>query len=177
MKRKKSKTKEKPRPKTSPIAAMILGLVFCAAFLVFGSAMIFVSSELITDKMPCTAETTGTVTNVYVKSKTAYDSKHRRYLQSTYTTDYTYELNGKTLNDTFRTSKYIYKGKIIRIRYDPDDPDHKYIKGYDDAGDLIPLIFGIVWDALFLFIIYAIIVSIKYETDKKKEAAQKAAAK
>jgi len=145
-------------------------LVCCVPFLLFGVAMIYVS--IITEisyTSSCTTETEAIVDKVSVDKEIARMSSNRkRYIKSTYMAHYTYELQGELFNDTLITSKSINNGQTIKIRYNPDHPESKYVKGYDDAGNLIPMIFGIIWDGLFLFIMCCIIISCKRKLSQKQ---------
>ena len=168
MKRKKRKNTEQNEKKLS-LRGYIIGLLACVPFLLFGAAMIWVSISEFSYTRPCTAETKGTVSDVSVKKEPKRDSKNRRYIQYTYTAHYTYELDGKPVNDTLITSKKVKEGQTIKIRYVPDDPEHKYVKGYDDAANWLPMVVGIVWDGIFLLIVYAIIVSLIHRLSGKKD--------
>ena len=172
MRKKKRKNKEKNTQKPS-IKGYIIGIIACVPFLLFGTAMIYVSVNEISFTISCTAETKGTVGNVSVKSEEKRDSKNRRYTLYTYTAHYTFELDGKQISDTLVTSKRVKEGQTIRIRYDPDHPEIKYVKGHDDAGNWIPMIFGIVWNGFFLVIIYWLIGSIKHILSKKNETPER----
>ena len=173
MRKKKRKNKEKNTQKPS-IKGYIIGIIACIPFLLFGTAMIYVSVNEISFTSSCTAETKGTVGNVSVKSEEKRDSKNRRYTLYTYTAHYTFELDGKQISDTLVTSKRVKEGQTIRIRYDPDHPEIRYVKGHDDAGNWIPMIFGIVWNGFFLVIIYWLIGSIKHILSKKNETPERA---
>ncbi|MBQ4310434.1 MAG: DUF3592 domain-containing protein, partial [Oscillospiraceae bacterium] len=153
MRKKKRKNKEKNAEKPS-VRGYIIGIIACIPFLLFGTAMIFVSVNEFSFTSSCTAETKGTVGDVSVKSEKKRDSKNRRYTLYTYTAHYTFELDGKQISDTLVTSKRVKEGQTIRIRYDPDDPEIRYVKGHDDAGIWLPMVVGIVWNVFFLVIIY-----------------------
>ena len=164
----RKKKKKAQKPKKSTIKGYIIGLLACVPFLLFGAALIGVSVSEISYTSPCTAETKGTVNDVSVKKEWNRNSKNQRYIQYIYTAHYTYELDGKTINDTLVTSKRIKEGQTVKIRYVPDDTEHRYVKGYDDAGNWGLMIVGIVWDAFFLVIVYAIIVSLRRKLSEKK---------
>lgn len=167
--KKKKKTEQKPN--RSSIKGYIIGILACIPFLLFGAALIGVSISEFSFTSPCTAETTGTVKDVSKEKEIKRDSRGRWHIQYTYTAHYTYEIDGETVDDTLVTSKRIKDGQTVRIRYVPDDPEHKYVKGYDDAGNLLPMVVGIVWDAFFLLIIYAIIVSLRHKLSEKNTDA------
>ena len=166
----KRKKKKKQEPQKSSIKGYIIGLIACIPFLLFGAAMIKLSVTEISYTIDCTAETTGTVGDVSVKSENKKDSKGRRYTSYTYTADYTYELDGKTINDTLVTSNKVKEGQSIKIRYAPDNPEHKYVKGHDGGGIMLPvlMIFGIIWDAFILVIFFGIIRMLKEKLSEKK---------
>ena len=166
---KKKKKKKVQEPKSSGIKGYIIGLIACVPFLLFGAALIKASIVEISYTRACTAETTGTVSDVSVKSERKKDSKGRHYTQYTYTAHYTYEIDGKPLSDTLVTSKKVKEGQTIKIGYVPENPKHKYVKGHDNAGNLLMMIVGIVWDALFLLIVYCIISSLKHKLSEKKK--------
>ena len=172
MNRKKHEKTEQITKKPS-IKGNIIGLLVCVPFLIFGIAMIGVSVKELSFTASCKAETTGTVDSVSCEREIErMSSNHRHYIKSTYTAQYTYELDGKLFNDTLITSKRVKEGQVINIRYDPEHPETKYVKGYDDAGDLLPMIFGIVWDGVFLFIMYCLIITLREKLSKRNEMMQ-----
>ncbi len=65
----KRKKKKKQEPQKSSIKGYIIGLIACIPFLLFGAAMIKLSVTEISYTIDCTAETTGTVGEVSVKSE------------------------------------------------------------------------------------------------------------
>lgn len=152
----KGQKEEKPSVK-----AYVFGIFICVLFLMLGVALIRVSVVEISDALKCTAETGGNVKSVSVSSW----KKSKKY--NVY---YSFELGGELIDDTFSTPKRIKEGQVIRIKYEPGDPDNRYIKGYSDwPGFIVIFIFGILWSALFIFLIYVIIVNAKYMLASKKK--------
>ncbi len=163
MKRKKrtNQTAEK-----SSIKGEIIALLACVPFLLFGLALIFAGIKVVLDARPCTAETQGVVSSVS-KTHTNKNGTHSRIAM--YKATYSYELNGEELTDYFVTGKYMYRGKKITICYDPDDPEHKYVDWYENAGDVLIIIMGIVWEGFILLIVFCIInASRKKQVSKEK---------
>ena len=96
----------------------------------------------------------------------------------------TYVVNGKEVVENIKLSKKISEGQRVRIRYNPKNPEEKYIVGYEDTGNIILLIFGIVWSALILFIIFALVngliyrktgvdLLLKYQESKRKKRIER----
>ncbi len=68
------------------------------------------------------------------------------------------------------TSNKVKDGQSIKIRYAPDNPEHKYVKGHDGGGIMLPvlMIFGIILDAFILVIFFGIIRMLKEKLSEKK---------
>lgn len=110
-----------------------------------------------------TAETTGTIGDtVTVEKNIAHGGKYDMPIAvDFYCADYTYEVDGETYTDSLEASgiytwiRKIKPGQSITIRYNPDDPDEHYVKGYDD--DVVQasflLIVGVLFTGLYLLII------------------------
>lgn len=141
----------------------------CLPFLLFGLALICAGIKLVSDAKPCTAETQGVVSSIS-RTRTYKNGRHSR--KEMYKVTYSYELNGEELTDYFVTGKHMYRGKKLKIFYDPDDPEHKYVDWYENAGDVWIIIVGIVREAFFLLIVYCIInASRKNRSAKEKGGA------
>ncbi|SEK90783.1 DUF3592 domain-containing protein [Ruminococcus albus] len=168
---KKNKTKDQkisPKDKKPSVIWLFVALLLFVLMSLFGVVMIKGSVDEISYKKACTVETTGTVGEVSVKSKKTRDSKGRQHTSYTYTATYTYEIDGESINDTLVSSNKLKDGQTVKVRYDPDDPAHKYVKGHEQAGSVGMFILGIVWVGIFLVIIYAIIRAIIHKLFKKK---------
>ena len=170
MKRKKRKRSapEKSKQRSSGksyIMGEIIALLACVPFLLMGVALIFIGKDEISSTLPCTAETKGVINDVS-RTHTFRNGNHSRKYK--YKATYSYEIDGIECTDYFVTAKWVHSGKKIRIRYDPDDPENKYVKGYDDAGNVLMLIVGIVWDAIFLLLVWFIIVMFRDARAGKK---------
>ena len=92
-----------------------------------------------------------------------------------YCADYTYEVDGETYTDSLEAPGiYTWIRKIkpcqsITIRYNPDDPDEHYVKGY--ADDVVQasflLILGVLFTGLYLLIfVLGVIGTIKRRKGK-----------
>ena len=143
------------------IKGYVIGLIVCLPFLIFGVAMVAAFFDIDSSLKSCTKETTGTVGTVSVKKQWKRASKFS-YVQFTYTADCTYVANGEIVNDTIKVSKKIKKGQKVKIRYNPKDPTNRYVVGYDDKGNIIVLIFGLVWTAFIALIMFALINGLIY---------------
>ena len=162
---KRKKRANQTAEKTS-IKGQIIALLACVPFLLFGLALICAGIKLVSDAKPCTAKTQGIVSSVS-QTRTYKNGRHSRKVM--YKVTYSYELNGEELTDYFVTGKHMYRGKKITICYDPDDPEHKYVDWYENAGDVWIIVMGIVWEAFILLIVYCIITASR----KKKVSKEK----
>jgi hypothetical protein len=165
--RKYDMNKKESKAKKPSIKGEIIGLLTCIPFFLFGLAMIGVSVNEISYTLNCTAETKGTVNDVSSQSQWKISSKGKRHRVTTYTAHYSYEIDGKEFTDTLTTASWLKKGKTLKIRYKPGEPNYNYVKGYDDAGNFLPLIFGTIWDGFLLVLIAFIILSIIRKKFKK----------
>lgn len=158
------------KSKISAIKGYIIGVVACVPFLLFGLAFIAFGSNEIIEILPCTAEVEGRVNHVSMVSEKKWSNRRGYHTVYSYTAHYSYELNNETITDVLYTGLKIEKGQIITIKYDPNHPDNKYVKKYSGtSGFSLISVFGIVWSALFVFIIYAIIINAKYALTKIEE--------
>lgn len=154
------KTKETPVKKES-IKGEIIGILVCLPFLLLGLGFIAIGKNEIAFTRSCTAVTTGKITAVSSKREWKLKSNGKWQRVTTYTADYSYKINGKEQTGRLVTRTYVKKNRTLKIYYDPDDPQYKYIKGFDDSGNVFVVIVGIVWDGLFLLIIFCLLISIK----------------
>lgn len=156
-KRKVSKAAEKPK-KTSPRKAVIIASICILPFLIFGAALVKMGIDEIAHQIACSAEVKGViVTDVSVQKVRGRTSKGHHYKRNEYSASYTFKYNGETFTDIIKTSHKIKKGDEIKVRCDPDNPKDHYVK---DLGDSIMyvflIIFGIFWDAVWVFCIICI---------------------
>lgn len=151
------------------VKGYIVALVACVLFSLVGVMLIKAGVVSIAYARSCTAETTGTVIDVAKKKRSATHSKQFRS-KYVYVANYSYEVNGKEFTDTFVSGEKIKNGKTIKIRYSPDDPEHKYVKGHEGGviSSCFILIFGIFWVALFLLIFVAVVGTIRRKISENK---------
>ena len=165
------------------IKGYVIGIIACLPFLAFGVAFIFAYFSIDSSMKSCTEETVGVVGKV-TKSKSMKRASRFWYIQRNYKAKCTYVVNGKKVVENIKLSKKISEGQRVRIRYNPKNPEEKYIVGYEDTGNIILLIFGIVWSALILFIIFALVngliyrktgvdLLLKYQESKRKKRIER----
>ena len=166
-KRKKGTGPREKTEKKSSIVGKIIALLACVPFWLIGFAFIKIGIEQISDLKDYTAKTKGVISDVTVQKKEK--SAGFGYIRN-YKASYSYEYNGITYTDTIESTNKLKKGKVLRIRCNPDRPKENYVKWYDTSGRVFLLVFGVVWDAFFLFIVYSILISFKSKISKKKSA-------
>lgn len=157
---------QKQKVEIISIKGYIAVILFFSIFFLFGLAFIRVSIVENSFIKPCTSETMGTIGKVSHSSKRKRGSRHW-YTLHRYEAYYTYEIQGEILEDKIVTSKKIKEGQTIVIRYNSDNPNEKYVKGYDDAGNLFILIIGIFWSVFSLCVMGIMIREIiRIKTEK-----------
>ena len=136
--------------------------------IILGIALIYLGYNDIVSHHQCTAQTTGVITD-YQFTHTDANGKYR--MKGRYIISYTYEANDSKYTRAFSgVSSYAQLNKEIDVRYDPDDPEHSYVKGYEETGDWLLFIWGIIWTLIWLIIAYVLIRSyLKDKADKKKK--------
>lgn len=138
----------------------IIALLACVPFFLLGVALIIIGIKEISSTVPCTAEISGKIISVST-THTLKNGEQTRKSRNKVT--YSYVLDDKELTDYFVTAKSVAAYKNIKIRYNPDNPEQKYVKGYDDAGNVLILIWGIIWDGFFILIGWFIITLCRNE--------------
>lgn len=173
---KKSKKESTKKPTQNHKAAddvdysgwQIVCLFIAVPCIILGIALIYFGYNDIVSHHQCTAQTTGVITDYYV-THTDANGKHR--MKGRYIISYTYEANDSKYTRAFSgVSSYAQLNKEINVRYDPDDPEHSYVKGYEETGDWLLFIWGIIWTLIWLIIAYVLIRSyLKDKAEKKKK--------
>ena len=146
------------RKKISPVKAVIIASVCFLPFLIFGAAMIKMGISEISHRKACSAEVKGIiVTDVSVQKVRSRTGKGTRYTRYDYSANYTFEYNGEAFTDRITTTHKIKKGQEIKVRCDPDDPEDHYVKNLGDSVMMVfIIIFGVFWDAIWVFLIFCI---------------------
>ncbi|MCR4761433.1 MAG: DUF3592 domain-containing protein [Oscillospiraceae bacterium] len=164
---------QKPVTETT-LKGVIIAVTACAIFSLLGFAFIWVGIQQIAFTCRCSAEAPGLITEVTRKQE--YQSgKRSKTLQ--YWATYSYEIGATGNTDVLVTAKRftakpLAAGQRITIRYNPDNPGEKYVKGYDDAGNVFCVIVGIVWVGFFALIAYcAIVLHLREQAAKKQQSA------
>ena len=167
MKKKKRKNQAAAQPtKKSSVMQTVIALLVCVPFLLIGFAFIRIGIKELADLKPYTAETKGIVSDV-TKNKIKKNAGFGYYI--TYTAHYSYEVDDRTFTDTLESTNRIKEGKILGIRYNPDNPKENYVKWYDTAGSIFLLIWGIVWEGAVLLVVCLIINMYRRERAAKKQ--------
>ena len=158
--------KQAKQAKKPGVKGEIIGLLLCIPFLLIGFAFIKIGISEFSDLKSCTEETTAIVNEVteYKKKKSAGAG----YIRS-YTAYYTYEYHNEPYKSTLNSTNKIKEGKVLKIKFDPENPKHHYVKWHANSGNVFLIIFGIVWDGIFLIIMYAIFISIFEKKFKKNK--------
>ncbi|MCR5542358.1 MAG: DUF3592 domain-containing protein [Ruminococcus sp.] len=146
----------------------IVCLFIAVPCIILGIALIYFGYNEIVSHHQCTAQTTGVITDYYV---THTDANGKYRMKGRYIISYTYEANDSKYTRAFSgVSSYAQLNKEIDVRYDPDDPENSYVKGYEETGDWILFIWGIIWTLIWLIIAYVLIRSyLKDKAEKKKK--------
>ena len=161
--REEQKIEAKKIEKRNDIVAHTVIYLGFLPILLFGVSLIAMSVNEISYSKYYTAETTGTIGDtVTVEKNIAHGGKYDMPIAvDFYCADYTYEVDGETYTDSLEASgiytwiRKIKPGQSITIRYNPDDPDEHYVKGY--ADDVVQasfsLILGVLFTGLYLLIL------------------------
>ena len=146
----------------------IVCLFIAVPCIILGIALIYFGYNDIVSHHQCTAQTTGVITD-YQFTHTDANGKYR--MKGRYIISYNYEANDRKCTREFcGVSSYAQLNKEIEVRYDPDDPEHSYVKGYEETGDWLLFIWGIIWTLIWLIIAYVLIRSyLKDKVEKKKK--------
>ena len=174
MAKRKRKKIEARRAAQKPVTAttrkgVIIAVTACAIFSLLGFAFICAGIREIAFTYRCSAEAPGLITDVTIKNEY---KPGKRSKKPQYWATYSYEYDDTASTDVFVTAKIVRSGKRITIRYNPDDPDQKYVKGYDDAGNVLCVIVGIVWVGFFALIAYcAIVLHLREQAAAKQQSS------
>jgi len=142
------------KDKKPSVKGYIIALIACVPLLAIGLTLIYIGMNL--DKKPCTAVTQGVVTEIN-KTSASHGIKY-------YSVTYTYEVNGNEFAGEFTESDTThvvsFKGEGVTVCYDPDDPDHSYVKEDADAektGDKLLFFTGIMFVSFYILITWFVL--------------------
>ena len=164
---------QKPVTETT-LRGVIITVAACAIFSLLGFAFIAAGIQEIAFTCRCSAEAPGLITDVTIKNESKFGKRSKK---PQHWVTYSYEIGDMGYTDVFVTAKTftakpLAAGQRITIRYNPDNPGEKYVKGYDDAGNVFCVIVGIVWVGFFALIAYcAIVLHLREQAAKKQQSA------
>ncbi len=149
-----SKVSSDSKDKKPSVKGFIVALIACVPLLAIGLTLVHMGLNL--DKKPCTAVTPGVVTEIN-KTSASHGIKY-------YSVTYTYEVNGNEFVGEFTESDTThvvsFKGEGVTVCYDPDDPDHSYVKEDADAektGDKLLFFTGVIFISFYILLTWFVL--------------------
>ena len=131
------------------------------------------NKQKIQDMEVCTQETTATVTHLNIFNEKVNKDEIDSPTRDIYDADYTFTVDGQEYKGNYNSRKKIEMGDTFDIVYDPNDPNHSYLKEQiqkEISGDVKKMVFyypGLV--LVILGILAAIPLAVLQIIERKKE--------